>query len=339
MSFLSSGSFWIASLLNFFKKDKALSLFLMNLFLGTIFLLLSDPFLFFQKSYHNAEPFFPYKSSEIERIRIGRKGHEILMERKNGNWSVQIPETTARPDLKKIESLLSAVLKLRKFSKIATHSKNQDFGLNGEELKLEIQTESGEVGKLEIGVSGKQETGTFVRIPENKEIWFVEESLNPLAGRGNETFFLSNSLIPDEMEISEIHTILIEISSKTNPTIQIQQVSPGQWTITNSEQDHCWGEDCGLWVERLFKTKAERILKKPFYETIQNLSSGEKLRINIYSGKNSESVYELEWIGKTSQKEPIFRSGNDSVFYVLDPEFLNRFRERFEWKDSFPDSF
>ncbi|AOP34280.1 hypothetical protein A0128_10730 [Leptospira tipperaryensis] len=327
------------SVLGFLKKEKALFLFLVNVLLGTLTFLISDPLSLFQKNYQNAEPFFPYKRSEVERIQIGRKGHEILLEKKNGEWDVQVRDGIARPDVQKIESLLGALLKLRKFSKIVSHSSNPDFGLNGEEWKLEIQTESGEIRKLEIGVSGKQETGAFVREPESSQIWFVEENLNALVGRGNETFFFSNSLIPQGIETSEIHTILIDFFSKTSPKIEIQKDASGLWKISNVDRGHCWGEDCGTWVERFLKTKAERILKRPFYETISPLSSKEKLKMTIRSGKNSDSIYEIEWIGKTSQKEPVFRSGNDSILYVLDPEFLERFQERFDWKDSFPDSF
>ncbi|MBM9499451.1 hypothetical protein JWG44_04210 [Leptospira sp. 201903071] len=327
---------WIVSAFQFVKKEKALALFLTNIFLGTIFFLISDPLSIFQKTYQNSEPFFPYKTSEVERIRIGRKGHEILLEKKKGSWSVQVRDTIVRPDIQKIESFIGELLKLRKFSKIVSTSKNENLGLNGEELKLEIQTESGEIGKLEIGISGKQEKGTFVREPEKRVIWFVEESLNSALGRGDENFFFSNLLIPREIEISEIHTILIDLGSKNSSKIEIARTSRDEWKIVNSDRSFCWGEDCGVWVERFLKTKAEKILKKPFYETIQKLSSGEKLKIEIHFGKSSESIYEIEWVGKTSEKEPIFQSGNDSILYVLDREFLDRFREGF---DSFPDSF
>ncbi|MBM9575755.1 DUF4340 domain-containing protein [Leptospira sp. 201903070] len=334
-----SDSARIVSVFRFFRQEKALFLFLTNVLLGTVFFGISDPFLIFQRTYRNSEPFFPFKSSEVEKIRIGRKGHEILLERENGNWNVQVRDTIARGDIQKIESFLGALLKLRKFSKIVSSSKNENLGLNGDELKLTLQTESGELGTLEIGVSGKQETGTFVREPENKEIWFVEESLNPIVGRGNETFFFSSSLIPRELETSEIHTILIYLGIKNSSKIEISRTERNEWEIKNSDSKFCWGEDCGVWVETILKTKAERILKKPFHETISNLSSGEKLKIEIRSGKNPVSIYEIEWIAKTSQKEPIFRSGDDSILYVLDPEFMNRFQERMDWKDSFPDSF
>lgn len=327
----------VITVFGFFKKEKALFLFLTNILLGAVFFLISDPFSIFQRTYQNSEPFFPYKSSEVERIRIGRKGHEILLERKDGSWNVQ--NGTARPDIQKIESLLSTLLKLRKFSKIASQSKTQNFALNGDELKLEIETESGETGKLEIGVSGKQEKGTFVRDPENEEIWFVEESLNSVVGRGNENFFFSDFLFPQGRDLSEFHTILIDFSQRTVSNTEIKRISPDRWVISDSNRSHCWGEDCGVWVEKLLKTKAERILKKPFRETIQNLSSTEKLKIQILNEKKTEWIYEIEWIGKTSQKEPIFRSGNDSVLYVLDPEFLDRFREKFDWMNSSPDSF
>ncbi|PJZ52575.1 DUF4340 domain-containing protein [Leptospira adleri] len=330
-------SFPATFVFGFFKKEKALFLFLTNVVLGTVFFLTSDPFSIFQRTYQNSEPFFPYKSSEVETIRIGRKGHEILLERKNGSWIVQ--DGTARPDIQKIESLLSTLLKLRKFSKIASRSKNQNFGLNGDELKLEIRTESVDTGKLEIGVSGKQEKGTFVRDPENEEIWFVEENLNSVVGRGNENFFFSDFLFPQETDISVIHTILIDFSVKKVSQTRIKQTSPDRWVIPNSDQSHCWGENCRDWVEKLLKTKAERILKKPFRETIQSLSSSEKLKIQFLNEKKTEPIYEIEWIGKTSQKEPIFRSGKDSVLYVLDAEFLDRFQERFDWMNSSPDSF
>nr|OCA00959.1 PF14238 domain protein [Leptospira interrogans serovar Copenhageni/Icterohaemorrhagiae] len=140
----------------------------------------------------NADPFFPFKKNEIDRIQIGRKGHETVLKKNKGIWFVQVREIETRPDLEKTFSFLNTILRIKRFTKISTTTDPKKFGFNGEELKLEIQTESGEIGKLDIGIS---ENGTFVKEPNTGEIWIVKENLNSLLGRGNENFFFFSFFI------------------------------------------------------------------------------------------------------------------------------------------------
>ncbi|WP_061220666.1 DUF4340 domain-containing protein [Leptospira borgpetersenii] len=322
----------LTTLDHFFRKETALALVLINLILGTIYFLISDPFGSFQRTY---DPFFPFKANEIERIQIGRKGHETILEQKNRTWSVLVGEVEGRPDFKKVTSFLNAILNIRKFTKISSSSNSKEFGLNGEELKLEIQTESGEIEKLDIGASGKSESGTFIREPNTGEIWFVEENLNSLAGRGNENFFLSKLLIPENIRMQEIHTILIYFSEDKNATFKIGQAEPGNWKPTSSNFHLCPGEDCSRIVQKILTLKAERILKKPFGENIFPLNSEDRFRIEVHLHSDGRSSLNLEWIGNTSDGEPIFKLDSDSILYVIDPNFLRGFREVPNWKEFF----
>ncbi|MDI7158023.1 DUF4340 domain-containing protein [Leptospira santarosai] len=303
----------------FFRQETALVLVLINLILGAVYFLISDPFGSFQRTY---DPFFPFKTNEIEKIQIGRKGHEVILEQKSGTWSFRIRGIKARPDSQKIASFLNAILNIRKFTKISSDSK--EFGLKGEELKLEIQTESGEIGKLDIGTSGKSESGTFIREPKTGDIWFVEKNLNFLTGRGDENFFLSSFLIPENVSIQEIHTILIHSSENKNVAFQIEQTEPGKWKPSFSVPGLCPDEDCSQTVLKILTLHAERILKKPFEEKIFPLHSKDRFQVEIRLRSNS--FLSLEWIGNTSDKEPIFRSDSDSILYVIDPDFLRGFR-------------
>ncbi|EKR62960.1 PF14238 domain protein [Leptospira weilii str. 2006001853] len=309
---------------HFFRKETALVLVLINLVLGTVYFLISDPFRSFQRTY---DPFFPFKANEIERIQVGRKGHEAILEQKNRTWSVLIGEVEARPDFKKIASFLNAILNIRKFTKISSNSNSKEFGLNGEELKLEIQTESGEIKKLDIGTSGKSQSGTFIREPNTGEIWFVEENLNSLAGRGNENFFLSNLLIPENVRMQEIHTILIYSSENKNVAFEIEQTEPGNWKPISSNFHLCPGEDCFRIVQKILTLKAERVLKRPFEEKIFPLNPKDHFQIEVRLRSDQSSFLNLEWIGNTSDGEPIFRSDSDSILHVIDPDFLKGFRE------------
>ncbi|EMJ93165.1 DUF4340 domain-containing protein [Leptospira alstonii] len=321
----------------FFRKEIAFTLVLTNLILGAIYFLLSDPFGFFQKTYQNADPFFPFKRNEIERIQIGRKGHEAILESKNGTWSLQIREIEARPDLEKISSFLNAILKIRKFTKISSDSK--EFGFNGEELKLEIQTESGEIEKLDIGISGKSDNGTFVRNPNTGEIWLVEENLNSLAGRGNENFFLSSRLIPDNVSIQEIHTILIYYSENKNATLKIEQIEPGSWKPIPADSPLCPGEDCSQIVRKILTLKGERILKKPFEERIFTLNRKDRFQVEVRFRFDQNSFLNLKWIGNTSEKEPVFQSDSDSIFFAVDSDFLRGFEESSNRREFFRETY
>ncbi|AVQ13610.1 Uncharacterized protein XB16_3319 [Leptospira santarosai] len=305
----------------FFRQETALVLVLINLILGAVYFLISDPFRSFQRTY---DPFFPFKTNEIERIQIGRKGHEVILEQKSGTWSFLIRGIKTRPDSQKIASFLKAILNIRKFTKISSTSHSKEFGLNGEELKLEIQTESGEIEKLDIGASARPENGTFIREPKTGNIWFVEENLNFLAGRGDENFFLSSFLIPENVSIQEIHTILIHSSKNENVAFQIEQTEPGKWKPNFSVPRLCPNEDCSQTVLKILTLKAERILKEPFEEKIFPLHSKDRFQVEVRLRSNS--FLSLEWIGNTSDKEPIFRSDSDSILYVIDPDVLRGFR-------------
>ncbi|EMN01825.1 PF14238 domain protein [Leptospira noguchii str. 1993005606] len=317
---------------NFIKKETALSLVLTNLVLCSIYVLNSDPFKFFQRTYSNADPFFPFKRNEIDRIQIGRKGHETILKKNKGNWSVQIREIETRPDLEKTFSFLNTILKIRKFTKISSAIDSKKFGFNGEELKLEIQTESGEIGKLDIGIS---ENGTFVKEPNTGEIWIVEENLNSILGRGNENFFFSNFLFPENIDTQEIHTILIYNSQNKNAKLEIEQTENGIWKPLSSVFSFCPGQDCSEVVHKIFSLKAEKILKKPFEEKVIPLNPNKRFRIEVRSRSDQNSFLVLEWIGNTIHNEPIFRSDSDLILYVVNPEFLREFRETSENKNFF----
>ncbi|EMN30363.1 PF14238 domain protein, partial [Leptospira interrogans serovar Pyrogenes str. L0374] len=113
---------------------------------------------------------------------------------------------------------------------------------------MEIQTESGEIGKLDIGIS---ENGTFVKEPNTGEIWIVEENLNSLLGRGNENFFFSRFLLSENIDIQEIHTILIYNSQNKNTTLKIEQTKNGIWKPLSSASFFCPGEDCSRIVHKI----------------------------------------------------------------------------------------
>ncbi|TGL71995.1 DUF4340 domain-containing protein [Leptospira kmetyi] len=321
-----------------FREETALFLILCNLFLGAIYLSVSNPFGLFQKNYQNSDPFFPFKTDDVERIQIGRKGHETVLQKNGATWSVQIRDTQARPDVKKIVSFLNSILRIRKFTKIASSSDSSDFGLNGEELKLEIQSSSGEIGRLDIGVGDRSSNGTFVRIPETGEVWLVEENLNQLAGRGNENFFFSSLLLPEEISIQEIHTILIQISGKKNLRLEIEQNAPGRWKPIRTEPLLCPGEDCSEIVSKILSLKAERILKKPFLEKSIPLSPQERFQIEIRFASGRDEILHWEWIGNTTEKEPIFRVDSDRILYVIDPRFLKEFGEARNLREFFRES-
>ncbi|EKO51171.1 DUF4340 domain-containing protein [Leptospira kirschneri] len=314
---------------NFIKKETAFCLFLTNIILCFIYILTSDPFGFFQRTYLNADPFFPFKKNEIDRIQIGRKGHETVLKKNKGTWSVEVREIETRSDLEKTFSFLNTILRIRKFTKISPITDPKKFGFNGEELKLEIQTESGIIGKLDIGTS---ENGTFVKEPDTGEIWIVEENLNSLLGRGNENFFLSGFLLPENIDTQEIHTILIYNSQNKNTKLEIEQTENGIWKPLSSVSSFCPGEDCSRIVDKIFSLKAERILKKPFEEKIIPLNSKKRFRIEIHFRSDQNSFLVLEWIGNSIHDEPVFRSDSDSILYLVDPEFLREFRETSENK-------
>ncbi|TGM04659.1 hypothetical protein EHQ76_07910 [Leptospira barantonii] len=325
-------------LLGLFRDETALFLILCNLFLGAIYFSVSNPFGFFQKNYQNADPFFPFKTEEVERIQIGRKGHETVLQRIGETWSVRIRETQARPDVKKIVSFLNSILRIRKFTKISSSSDASDFGLNGEELKLEIQSSSGEIGRLDIGVGDRASSGTFVRIPATGEVWLVEEDLNLLSGRGNETFFFSGFLLPEETSIQEIHTILIQSIGEKNLRLEIEQDSPGRWRPIVVNPILCPGEDCSEIVSKILSLKAERILKKPFQEKSIPLSHKDRFQIEIRFASGRDEPLHLEWIGNTSGKEPIFRVDSEPILYVIDPNFLKDFEDTRRLREFFRES-
>ncbi|WP_061230380.1 DUF4340 domain-containing protein [Leptospira interrogans] len=317
---------------NFIKKETAFSLILTNVILCSIYILTSDPFGFFQRTYLNADPFFPFKKNEIDRIQIGRKGHETVLKKNKGIWFVQVREIETRPDLEKTFSFLNTILRIKRFTKISPTTDPKKFGFNGEELKLEIQTESGEIGKLDIGIS---ENGTFVKEPNTGEIWIVEENLNSLLGRGNENFFFSRFLLSENIDIQEIHTIIIYDSQNKNTTLKIEQTKNGIWKPLSSASFFCPGEDCSRIVHKIFSLKAEKVLKKPFEEKIISLNSKKHFKIEIHFRSDQNSFLVLEWIGNTIHDEPVFRSDSDSILYVVDPEFLREFRETSENKNFF----
>ncbi|EMP04477.1 PF14238 domain protein, partial [Leptospira interrogans serovar Pyrogenes str. 200701872] len=180
---------------NFIKKETAFSLILTNVILCSIYILTSDPFGFFQRTYLNADPFFPFKKTKS----IGSKSVEKDTRRflkKQGDLVCTSSGNRNKTRFRKNFFFLNTILRIKRFTKISPTTDPKKFGFNGEELKLEIQTESGEIGKLDIGIS---ENGTFVKEPNTGEIWIVEENLNSLLGRGNENFFFSRFLLSENI--------------------------------------------------------------------------------------------------------------------------------------------
>ncbi|MCG6168183.1 DUF4340 domain-containing protein [Leptospira sanjuanensis] len=329
----------VSWVVRFFQEDKALSLVLINVVLATVWILLANPFGFFLKNYQSADPFFPFAKNEIERIQIGRKGHETVLERTGGAWIVTVRNNSADSDSQKVAAFLNGILKIRKFTKIEENGSNgAEFGFNGEELKLELQTASGEIASLGIGAGETNANGTFVQERAGGPIWLVEENLNSLSGRGNETFFFSGKFFPETGNIQEIHTILIHSDGARKIEINIEQIRSGVWKPNRTDTPLCPGDDCSPLIQKILSWKAERIWIKPFHERILPLSSGDKLQIEIHFHGGQNSPLRLEWIGNTIDQEPIFRSNSDSVLFVADPVFLRGFREDFNANEFFRDS-
>lgn len=260
-------------------------------------------------------------------MQIGRKGHETVLEKRNGTWSVNVRGVSGRSDEKRISYFLNTILNLKKFSLLETDSgKREDYGLAGDQLGLEVETVSGDSSRFEIGISGTGGKGNVVRDVRTGEIWLVEENLISAVGRGDEEFFFSKFPFPENLDPYEIHTILIFSPSSPESVYEWKRIHTKKWEqVRGNRNDLCAKKECETWIEETLNVSANRILKKPFREKIIPLSADEGITVEF--GTDSGSVYQFEWIGKTEHKEPIFKTETDSLFFVMEPDFLNRFRE------------
>ncbi|PKA04077.1 hypothetical protein CH375_13130 [Leptospira ellisii] len=309
------------------KTDQALVLTGFNLFCALVFLLTADPFGLFRRTYGNADPFFPYSTSELERIQIGRRGYETVLEKRNGTWVVDVRGISGRSDERKVFYFLNMILNLRKFFLLETDSgKREEYGLAGDELRLEVETGSGEISALEIGIAGAGGNGAAVRTPTTGEIWLVEENLNAAAGRGDEEFFFSKRPFSESLDPQEIHTILIFSPKNPESVFEWRRTSREEWEqVRGNRNDLCGPKECGTWIAQTLNVSADRILKKPFREKVLPLAPTEGISVEFRT--DSDSIHKFEWIGTTEQKEPVFKTETDSVFFVMEPSFLDRFRK------------
>ncbi|WP_165778812.1 DUF4340 domain-containing protein [Leptospira perolatii] len=291
----------------------------LNFFLFSIWLFVSDPADWFKDSYSNSKPIFSLEELEIGKIVLGRKDHEITISKTDLDWFVETAKIGAGPgDTEKISSFIHSLLSLRKFTRLNNPSEKKiehpEFGLVGEEPSIEIFAKDGSsFGKISVGSTTDGDRETYILEHPTDTVWLVEENLRPVSGRFAEDYFYSRKLFGEDLSVEEL--IHLEFFMQTAIPFQLIRETEG-WVLQEKDQKHRASEqEINLYLRKLLGLKADAFLF-PSEEKVFPISKSKFFRFQI---RFRFSSIELFPIGVTKDASWVFEKPGLSYKFVVDP--------------------
>lgn len=122
-----------------------------------------------------AERLFSFKSKDVTKIALKKRGDAIVAEKENDAWRIREP-VSAAAEKGAIDRIVDALAELKYERDIGPQADLQPFGLDEPEMEVEISGPHGNLGKLLVGKSTPDGDKFYVKLPGKKPVFTVKKS-------------------------------------------------------------------------------------------------------------------------------------------------------------------
>lgn len=310
---------------DFIQSNKAFSIVALNLVLVLLVIPFKDPFGLFVKSYEKANPFFEINQSEISKITVEKvkEPDEIqTLQKKDGEWIVSTKnKKTFQADSKKVDDLIHSILKAKKFT-IVTSSKDKaiEYGFGDDEQKIEIfDAANKSIGYLSIGSVSPRGSNTHVKWKDSNDIYLVEDNLKSVTGRGDSKFFINKKIVPDGVEVEQIHQVTLSYAKSEDDGYIILK-DKEKWMMQKPKTGEITKDDMNIVLPRLVGLNADDVIAEDI--SLEGLDTENNFQLHFsYKGKLGTSrEIKLICIGTDKEDEYYYikKENSDTIYKLSD---------------------
>jgi len=208
-----------------FKKNIGLYLFILNILLFFVFFLLNDPFQLLSKTYEKAPKLLDLKLSEVQKIRIifPDKSLEYQIEImdaptkfknldeyiQNLSGKVIINQQEYEIDKENLKSFIETLQDLKRYYEIPDTQENRSMaGINEKSAKIIIEYKDQKQDELKIGFVSIRNNSSYVQLNKENKIYQVESNLKIKSGYEDMDYFRNHSIFNiDKNKVQKITLI------------------------------------------------------------------------------------------------------------------------------------
>jgi len=124
-----------------------------------------------------SKPAFAFKGEDISSISINRAGQTVVLEKRDGTWSITQP-VTAQANQSAVDSLVSSLTSARIERNIsATADETKSFGLEEPAVTVEIGLASGETQTLKLGNKDFSGLSVYAKVGDANDVAMIPASV------------------------------------------------------------------------------------------------------------------------------------------------------------------
>jgi hypothetical protein len=238
-----------------------------------------------------AKPAFTFTRADVSSISITRAGQTVLVEQKDGKWTITQP-VTAQADQSAVDSLVNGITSAkieRSFS--ASPEEIKSFGLEEPAVAIEIKLKSGETHELKLGANDFSGLSAYARVGGASDVSMVPGSVLSSADKSLDDLRDKSILGVSQFDIKSI--------SLTNENGQISLAKEdGEWKLKKpfdsgvepSEMSSVLSEITSAEVEEFVSDKPNDLagygLDKPAVNLTAHLNDGSEKTLAIAEKDN-----------------------------------------------------
>lgn len=320
----------LEKIFSFIKENNAYSITIANLFLILILLITKDPFELRSNTYEKAKPFLSANLSQVTKIELEKtklQNSKFELVKESDSWSIKKDGKQIPADGDKIESLIKSFLNAKKFTLVSSSKeKNDEFGFNEDELKIEFFNANSSIGYFYIGNSGKDGKNSNVKFKDSNDIFLVEDNLKSHTGRGDINHFFNKRISP--IDLNNDSFISIELESSSN-SYKINKNTV--WNLDSPQKGEISTEDMNTTLNKLTSMNADDILLDE--SLVRNLESNSfSIRVNFKDKDSVPKIFTIQSVGFDRKNNAYYvRKNNERTIFKLSEYAI---KSILDWKPS-----
>ncbi len=250
---------YLEKISQFIKTNPAYSIVIANTVLLVLLFLTKDPLSLRSNTYEKAKPFLDASASSITKILIEKTklpDSKLEFNKQSDVWKFTTKGKEIPAETEKIDSLIKSFLNARKFTVVSSSKdKNDEYGFNEDEMRIEFFQGTNSVGYFLVGSSGKNGSSTHVKWKDSSDIYLIEENLKAGTGRGDANHFYNKRISPINLNAEEI--LSLDLSSGAN-SYKLKKLAT--WTLESPSQGEIANDDMNTTLTKLTSMNADDIL-------------------------------------------------------------------------------
>jgi hypothetical protein len=313
------------SILKFLKANLAFSITSANLILILLLLFSKDPFGIFAKTYESSKPFLKPELSSINKFTIEKtqlSNSKLEFNLKTDSWTVNYQGSEYPADKDRVDSLVKGFKNAKRFTAVSSSKdKNNEFGFNEDEMKIEFFNNNNSIGSFLLGSASKDGNSIHVKWMNESEIYLVEENLKNYTSRGEVNYFLNKKISPPNLNTDDIQSV--ELASSSNSYLLSKSSA---WYVEKPSKGLISNEDVNTTLNKLISMNADELVVDK--NSIAGISPLPFEIIFKYKKDQTESIVKIISYGYdkktnsyyiTKDKDPnIYKLSEYSIKSILD---------------------